>query len=452
MKHLPKFVRQKMAQPVGGDHPETNLLAAFAEGGLTGREREQMLLHLGECAACRQTLAVAMPEIAAEHPHAAAAPSGTQWLLWPMLRWAGVGAAVVVVAAAVVIQSSRRSAEMPKISLAAPAAKSEQAKEPPKSAEVNEVAPVLADRVPRKEAATGRDARVKVQLRKDTKKDAAAGKVVVAPPPPAPPVLEANKLATSNAPAQLQAATESHGLAKSARVRQPGFKLPGGGISGAVAGEEKQQQPPAPLTPIPSANETVEVAVQPGVEQMQKAKSLDRGQSDLDAVKASRPRSAANARAVTGGVSGSVSGAASQMSSDSASVPTMKAALVIAPRWRLSSEGALERSTDRGRSWQFVPVAATPTILRSFSSLDRDIWAGGTSVPNSGFQGGSGALYHSGDNGQTWTRVIVKAGDVALESEIVRVEFTDAQHGSLRTVSGQTWTTSDAGLTWSVRR
>jgi photosystem II stability/assembly factor-like uncharacterized protein len=74
--------------------------------------------------------------------------------------------------------------------------------------------------------------------------------------------------------------------------------------------------------------------------------------------------------------------------------------------------------------------------------LDHEIWVGGA----------GGALYHSADNGRTWSRVTVKAGDVVLDSDIVRVEFTDAQHGALMTVSGETWTTGDAGLTWSVRR
>lgn len=120
----------------------------------------------------------------------------------------------------------------------------------------------------------------------------------------------------------------------------------------------------------------------------------------------------------------------------------MKAAIGVPPHWRLSSEGALERSTDAGRTWQLVRVAAPPTTLRSFSALDRDIWAGGR----------GGSLYHSGDNGQSWTRVKVKAGDVVLDSDIVRVEFTDAQHGALMTAAGETWTTGDAGLTWSVRR
>ena len=427
MKDVPKFVRRRMIQPVGGDHPEANLLAAFAEGGLTRREREQVLSHLGKCATCRETLAVAMPEITAGHLPAAAAPSGTRSLRWPMLRWAGVGAAVVVVAAAVIIQSSRRSAEAPKISLAAPAEISEQAKQPAKPAVVNEAAPVLADRVSRKEAATDRDARAKAESKTDKKKDVVAGQFAYSAPAPA----LANKVAESNEPVQSQAQTEPYAAAKAARVQQPGSAVDGAGIAGVVAMEQKQQQAAAPASQAQRANESSEVAAQSGVVQMQKAKSQDRGKSDLDGMKAAHARSSANARASTAAGSAAVSGG-----------PLMKAAISIPSHWRLSTEGALERSTDAGRTWQLVRVAAQPDTLRSFCTVGREVWVGGR----------GGALYHSGDNGQTWARVTVKADDVVLDSDIVRVEFTDAQHGALMTVAGQTWTTSDAGATWSVRR
>jgi hypothetical protein len=329
---------------------------------------------------------------------------------------------------------------MPKISLAAPAEKPEQAQQPPKSAAADDAAPLLADRV-RKEASIGRDVRAKSERRADKKKDAVAGQLANSPPAPA-----AAKLAESNEAAQSQVATGSYSMAKAARVQQHDSALAGAkpaGVAGALAMEEKQQQPTATAPAVPSANETVEVTAQAEVAQMQKAKSQDRAQSDLDRMSVARAGPAANARATTTGVS--VGGAASQMSSESAAVtggPLMKAAASVSPHWRLSSEGALERSTDAGRTWQLVRVAAPPPTLRSFSTLGHDIWAGGA----------GGALYHSADNGRTWTRVTAKAGDVVLVSDIVRVEFTDAQHGALLTVSGETWTTGDAGLTWSVRR
>jgi hypothetical protein len=443
MKDVPKFVRQRMAQPVGGDHPEANLLAAFAEGGLTGRERELVLSHLGKCVTCRETLAVAMPGITAEHSHAAAAPSGTRWLRWPMLRWAGVGAAVVVVAAAVVIQSSRRSAEMPKISLAAPAEKSEQVKQPEKPAAADEAAPVLADRTPRKEVGAERDMRAKAEYRADKKKDAVAGQFANSVPAPAP----ANKVAESNEPAQSQAQTESYAAAQPAKMQQSGSKEPGGSVAGVVAREQKQQQAAAPA---PSASQTVEVvgqadavAVQKSdVAAVQKAKSQDNERVQFGRVSGSAAQRAAEARTKAGAPSAMARDAIAPTTATVTGGPLMKAAISIPPHWRLSSEGALERSTDAGRTWQLVRVAAPPPTLRSFSALDHDIWAGGA----------GGALYHSADNGRTWARVTVKAGDVVLASDIVRVEFTDAQHGALMTVAGETWTTGDAGLTWSGRR
>jgi hypothetical protein len=441
MNDVPKFARQRMAQPVTGDHPEANLLAAFAEGGLTKREREQVLLHLGTCATCRETLAVAMPEIAAGHPIAPAAPSGTRWLRLPMLRWAGVGAAVVVVAAAVVIQSSRRPAEFSKAGNPAPPAKSEQAKQPADSAAVKEAAPVLNERAPTKEVATDRDMPAKAESRTDKKKDAVAFQSVNA----APAMRQANnKFASSNGPAQSDASTQLYAAAESAKVQQQrGSNVAGAQVAGMVATEQKQEQVPAPVSQVGSASESVEIATQTDVMQTQKTKSLDRGQSDFDSMRVARTKPAAEARATTAGAAPSATGG--PIAPASAAVhggPLMKAAVIVPPHWRLSTEGALERSTDAGRTWQLVSVATPPTTLRSFSAVGRDIWAGGT----------GGTLYHSADGGRTWARVTVKAGDAVLDSDIVRVEFTDAQHGALMTASGEAWTTNDAGATWSTRR
>jgi Photosynthesis system II assembly factor YCF48/Putative zinc-finger len=71
-------------------HPDANLLAAFAEKKLQGREREEVLAHLGECADCREVLALATPERAP-----AARPVSPAW------RWAAGAAAAVLVATSV---------------------------------------------------------------------------------------------------------------------------------------------------------------------------------------------------------------------------------------------------------------------------------------------------------------------------------------------------------------
>jgi hypothetical protein len=63
MERLPKIVQQRLqATAPPGVHPDPDLLTAFAEKSLTERERVQVLQHLGQCADCRQVVALAMPE------------------------------------------------------------------------------------------------------------------------------------------------------------------------------------------------------------------------------------------------------------------------------------------------------------------------------------------------------------------------------------------------------
>jgi hypothetical protein len=47
------------------EHPDANLLAAFTENRLGGREREDLLAHLAGCADCRQIVALSTNPAAA---------------------------------------------------------------------------------------------------------------------------------------------------------------------------------------------------------------------------------------------------------------------------------------------------------------------------------------------------------------------------------------------------
>jgi len=96
MAELPKIVRSRLAQQKSADHPDANLLAAFAERTLLERERVAVLAHLAQCADCRESLALAsIAQPAVEH--ATAAPKRHWFLEW---RWAGAAAACCVIAAA----------------------------------------------------------------------------------------------------------------------------------------------------------------------------------------------------------------------------------------------------------------------------------------------------------------------------------------------------------------
>ena len=79
-----------------------------------------------------------------------------------------------------------------------------------------------------------------------------------------------------------------------------------------------------------------------------------------------------------------------------------------------SAGGALQRSFDSGKTWQTIPVASN-VVFRALAANDSDIWVGGA----------AGALYHSSDAGQHWTRITPVADGKPLTSDIVTVEFSE---------------------------
>jgi len=141
----------------------------------------------------------------------------------------------------------------------------------------------------------------------------------------------------------------------------------------------------------------------------------------------------ARAANATGGprVQAKTSMAASAMSK------TAYPSAALVPRWTLTSDGILQRSLDSGATWETVPVPGQPT-LRALAADGLDIWVGGS----------NGALYHSSDAGQHWTQVRPIANSELLSADIIGVEFTDLQHGTVTTSAKETWVTADAGQTW----
>jgi hypothetical protein len=104
-------------------------------------------------------------------------------------------------------------------------------------------------------------------------------------------------------------------------------------------------------------------------------------------------------------------------------------------RWTLS-DGQLRRSADAGLSWDVVPIDHEAKF-RALSVLGQELWVGGK----------DGVLYHSSDNGAHWVHVIPSAADRSLIEDIVRLEFSDTNHGRLITPHSE-WTTTNGGVTW----
>lgn len=146
--------------------------------------------------------------------------------------------------------------------------------------------------------------------------------------------------------------------------------------------------------------------------------------------------------------------------------------LLASPRWSISAVGGLQRSLDKGKTWQnvypdvsalpivpgtviggpVIPAAqpdsmrgqgslktsANPIFFRAVVAAGNEVWAGGSNA----------ALFHSSDGGNRWTRVLPSFSGTALTGDVLSVEFPDPQHGTVTTSTPEIWTTSDGGQTW----
>ena len=130
------------------------------------------------------------------------------------------------------------------------------------------------------------------------------------------------------------------------------------------------------------------------------------------------------------GTSGVLAGARPTMEK-----PQMAMHSVSASRyqWRVTADGRLERASAPG-SWTPV-LADQPAAFRVVSVVGNNVWAGGS----------SGALFHSSDGGQDWSKQPL-AGETGA---IVSIRFGDAAHGVVTTDGGSQWQTSDGGVTWT---
>ena len=132
--------------------------------------------------------------------------------------------------------------------------------------------------------------------------------------------------------------------------------------------------------------------------------------------------------------------AKSKMSAAVSMNKTAYPSTTLVPRWTLTSNGTLQRSLDSGTTWDTIEMPGQST-LRALAANGLDIWVGGS----------NGALYHSSDAGQHWTQVHPIANGELLSGDIIGVEFTDLQHGTLTTSAKETWITADAGQTWQKK-
>jgi Photosynthesis system II assembly factor YCF48 len=120
------------------------------------------------------------------------------------------------------------------------------------------------------------------------------------------------------------------------------------------------------------------------------------------------------------------------------SVSGMYAARAIKPQWRIGADGHVERST--GSDEWTRALSDQPVTFRVVAAVGNNVWAGGN----------GGALFHSSDGGQHWSKVSVAAGSKIETGAIVSIRFLDTEHGTVISESGSRWATIDGGATWTT--
>lgn len=400
MAEVPRIVRERLrSQAAADEHPDANLLSAFSERALTEHEREQMLDHLSRCAECREVVALsALPQVEEERLVAAAVAgraavaASRSWWRSPIVHWSALTAAALVVLVAVGERMRLRQ-------------------------EYSASAPAIARYEPA-------DRQI-------------ASAPATAPAPPPPQQKQPQKLAdTARAPHRAQASNAPKPMgAVSGGKLAARSGAPPPVATNAVAAPARPPEPrklPSPIVPDYSSGAV-------NGPQPENERKIDQAQA-----KVAPAPSAAARQAVQAADSAGVAAAAAPVPKSEGAALSQRSGTnftrraFLGPRWSVSDSGALQRSFDGGRSWKEVTVAEGVTFRAVAVVVVNDVWAGGS----------GGALFHSTDGGEHWARVRVQVNGRTPSGDIVRIEFADAQNGVVATSTGETWTTSDAGLTW----
>jgi hypothetical protein len=103
-----------------------------------------------------------------------------------------------------------------------------------------------------------------------------------------------------------------------------------------------------------------------------------------------------------------------------------------------NSFGGVERSLDRGKTWEAVHVN-DGVSFRAVAAAGLHVWAGGS----------GGALFHSSDGGLHWVQVTVATAYTTLTGTIVSIRAEYPSRLRITTSSGEEWSSSDGGSQWT---
>lgn len=449
MPEVPKIVQERLRAAGGARgnaHPDANVLAAFAEQALAASEREGVLAHLANCEDCREVLAFqapaleALPEAATAGQSAAVPKVETSragqrpWFAWNRLGWAGLAAGVAIAAGVLVHpgKSKVEDARQQPVVTAPPAVTTDKAAFSAPSSEVTSTGAAVGG------VATTAENRPAAPVAV-TRRDELKKKETLAPVPQEPPKVETTlqasaaqkdvqqkyAYATSSAPT-VRESVEVNGVPAVATETQ---------VANAVGANEA-----APVFRAKAARAMDAPAAM--------AKSAPAGSKPADNKQADTNQADAYAKQA-----GASLGKAANTKEEAARISTdevqelplagrnnveLPLSTQIPAQWTIR-EDKVQRSLDSGLHWK--TVFKPRHRLLCVTAESSDVWAGGT----------GGNLFHSGNSGVAWSQVRPSINGQSLADDITSIKIFSATQVVLTTSKNESWSTSDAGVTWEKK-
>jgi len=415
MTEVPKIVYDRLQAALRGRalpeqaHPDADLLTAFAEQALAAAERDGVLEHLALCGDCREVIAVALPvadsvaaPAAAETDAVRATPIAAKaqrnWLTvfaWPTLGWAALAAGVALAASVLLLRPEKRTVAT------LPSATSPIAVTAPQAP-----APQIASALTKNDEAPPR-----AEMRLSKKLN--PGPVVTPSPQAESGMLLADNKKRSGEATRLSATPPAQARA---------FDVPSS--PGATAADEVSATTAAVELSPPAEGSLMARNAAPAIE---KAKPALQGEGNTQ-LKTNIAVGAATAPSQSRNMM-----AAAQLASAASQTPAHNVT------WAISA-GVLQRSLDKGQSWEDALHADHPLLC--YASRDEDVWTGGL----------AGTLFHSPNGGITWVKVQPSIKNGALSSDITHIDLRGDARGPaeivISTNNNEIWRSADGGKTW----